>query len=147
MISDSGLIRYRIITEEWLIYEKENPPYWAFEKGLFIEKFDEKFHVDASIMADTAYYYNIKKLWELRGHVSIRNLKGERFNTELLFWDQNMGEVYSSKYMRIQQKDKILTGIGFKSNQQFTDYIIYNSTGILPVVEHKDSIPRDSIKK
>ncbi len=147
LISDSGLIRYRIITEEWLIYDKKNPPYWAFEKGLFIEKFDEKFHVDASIMADTAYYYNIKKLWELRGHVSIRNLKGERFNTELLFWDQNMGEVYSSKYMRIQQKDKILTGIGFKSNQQFTDYIIYNSTGILPVVEHKDSIPRDSIKK
>lgn len=98
-------------------------------------------------MADTAYYYNIKKLWELRGHVSIRNLKGERFNTELLYWDQNMGDVYSNKYMRIQQKDKILTGIGFKSNQQFTDYIIYNSTGVLPVEEHKDSISRDSIRK
>jgi LPS export ABC transporter protein LptC len=147
LISDSGLIKYRIISEEWLIYDKKNPPYWAFEKGIFIEKFDENFHVNASIMADTAYYYNIKKLWELRGHVNIRNLKGERFNTELLYWDQNMGQVYSNKFMRIQQKDKILTGIGFKSNQQFTDYIIYNSTGVLPVVEHKDSISRDSIKK
>ena len=30
LISDSGITRYKIITEEWEIYDKKNPPYWAF---------------------------------------------------------------------------------------------------------------------
>lgn len=57
LISDSGITRYKIITEEWEIYDKKNPPYWAFEKGVYLEKFDSLFHIDASIKADTAYYY------------------------------------------------------------------------------------------
>ena len=69
LISDSGITRYKIITEEWEIYDKKNPPYWAFEKGVYLEKFDSLFHIDASIKADTAYYYEKKKLWELRSNV------------------------------------------------------------------------------
>ena len=49
LISDSGITRYKIITEEWEIYDKKNPPYWAFEKGVYLEKFDSLFHIDASI--------------------------------------------------------------------------------------------------
>ena len=33
LISDSGRISYRIDAEEWRIFHKRNPPYWAFEKG------------------------------------------------------------------------------------------------------------------
>ena len=40
---------------------KKNPPYWAFEKGVYLEKFDSLFHIDASIKADTAYYYEKKE--------------------------------------------------------------------------------------
>ena len=47
LISDSGITRYKIITEEWEIYDKKNPPYWAFEKGVYLEKFDSLFHIDA----------------------------------------------------------------------------------------------------
>lgn len=46
LISDSGITRYKIITEEWEIYDKKNPPYWAFEKGVYLEKFDSLFHID-----------------------------------------------------------------------------------------------------
>ena len=74
LISDSGITRYKIITEEWEIYDKKNPPYWAFEKGVYLEKFDSLFHIDASIKADTAYYYEKKKLWELRSNVHILSL-------------------------------------------------------------------------
>ena len=67
LVSDSGITRYKIVTEEWVIFDKKNPPYWAFEKGVYLEKFDTLFHIDASIKADTAYYYEKKKLWELKG--------------------------------------------------------------------------------
>ena len=58
LISDSGITRYRINKEEWLVFDRKNPPYWAFEKGVYLEKFDSLFQVEASIKADTAYFYN-----------------------------------------------------------------------------------------
>ena len=42
-------------------------------------------------------------------------------------------KVYSDKFMRIEQEDKIITGIGFESNQDMTQYKIFNSQGIFPV--------------
>lgn len=145
LISDSGITRYKIITEEWEIYDKKNPPYWAFEKGVYLEKFDSLFHIDASIKADTAYYYEKKKLWELRSNVHIRNLQGDKFDTQHLFWDEAKEQIYSDKPIRIEQADKsIINGqYGFKSNQQLTEYEIYNSGGEFIV---KDTTPADSTK-
>lgn len=141
LVSDSGMIRYKILTEEWLIYSKRNPPYWAFEKGLYLEKFDTLFRVDASIKADTAYYYERKKLWELRGNVHIQSQRGDRFDTELMFWDQDKEKIYSDRFIRIEQPERILTGYGFESNQEMTEYQIFNNTGIFTV---EDSAPADT---
>lgn len=146
LISDSGVTRYRVNTDEWLMYDKKTPSYWAFEKGIYLEQFDSLLNVDASIKADTAYYYDREKLWKLIGHVDIKNLKGERFNTELLYWNQATQKVYSDKFIRIEQPDRIITGHGFDSNQQMTNYVIHNMEGIFYVDEQADSTKTDSVK-
>ena len=154
LISDSGITRYKIVAEEWLVHDKKNPPYWAFEKGVYLEKFDTLFRIDASIKADTAYYYDKKKLWELKGNVQILSQKGDKFQTDLLFWDEKKEKVYSDKYIQIEQEDKTLRGYGFESNQDLTEYEIKNTTGIFTVedvapthpVQPTDSLKNDSIK-
>lgn len=123
LISDSGVTRYRVNTEEWLVFDRKKPSYWAFEKGVYLEQFDSIFHIEASIKADTAYYYDKERLWKLIGNVDIQNRKGERFNTELLYWNEATQKVYSDKFIHIQQPDRIITGHGFDSNQQMTIYI------------------------
>ena len=135
LISDSGVIRYRITTPLWLVYDKLNPSHWSFEEGVYLENFDENNDVQAEIKSDTAYYYDKQKLWELRGHVEIKNQQGERFNTELLFWNQDTQKVYSDQFIRIEQIDRIITGHGFDSNQQFTVYTIHKPEGIFYVDE------------
>lgn len=150
LISDSGITRYKIIAEEWLIYDKKNPPYWAFEKGVYLEKFDTLFRIDASIKADTAYYYEKKKIWELRSNVQIQSQRGDKFETELLFWDEKAEKVYSDKFIRISQEDKVITGYGFESDQNLTEYQIKNTTGVFTVEDKKPasatSQQADSIK-
>ena len=130
LISDSGIIRYRLQAEDWRVFDKKKPPYWAFEEGVYLETFDTLFQMEANIKADTAYYYEKQKLWKLMGNVVIRNLKGEKFNTELLYWDQNTEKVYSDRFIRIEQPDRIITGRGFDSNQQMTKYTIHQPEGI-----------------
>lgn len=147
LISDSGVIRYRITTPLWLVYDKLNPSHWSFEEGVYLENFDENNDVQAEIKSDTAYYYDKQKLWELRGHVEIKNQQGERFNTELLFWNQDTQKVYSDQFIRIEQIDRIITGHGFDSNQQFTVYTIHKPEGIFYVDEDKmAAAPADSLQ-
>ena len=154
LISDSGITRYKIVTEEWLIHDKKNPPYWAFEKGVYLEKFDTLFRIDASIKADTAYYYDKKKLWELKGNVQILSQRGDKFKTDLLFWDEKKEKVYSDKYIQIEQEDKVLKGYGFESNQDLTEYEIKNTTGVFTIEDvapatppqPADSLKNDSLK-
>ena len=144
LISDSGITRYKIITEEWCIFDKKNPPYWAFEKGVYLEKFDTLLHIDASIKADTAYYYDRNKLWELKGNVQIRSQRGDKFEKSQMFWDEKNKTVYSDKYIKIEQEDKTLTGYGFESNQELTEYVIKNTTGIFIIEDTQSNTPQTS---
>ena len=112
-----------------------------FPEGIYVEKFDTLFNIEASLKADTAYNYEKKGLWKLIGNVRVENLEGKKFETSLLFWDQKEEKVYSDKYIRIQEDDKIITGIGFESNQNMTQYKIFNSQGVFPVSE---SVTTDS---
>ena len=133
VISDSGRISYRIETDEWLIFDKRNPPYWAFEKGVYLEKYDREMNVEATIKCDTAYYYSGMKLWKLAGNVDIRNLKNERFYTDLMYWDQDKAEIYSDAYIKIEQEDQVTEGVGFSSNQSMTHWEIKNTKGIYAI--------------
>ena len=122
LISDSGVIKYRIVTERWEVNEIRNPKRWIFEKSLFLEQFDEKFHVQAFIQCDTAYYFTEQKLWELRGRVRVLTKEGLRYFSEQLFWDQSNHEIYSHVYSRIVTPERTLQGSYFRYN-------IYNTKG------------------
>lgn len=134
-ISDSGVVKYRITADQWEVFDRKRPSHWAFEKGLYMEQFDSLHTIEASITADTAYYYDKQKLWKLIGNVDIQNHKGERFMTELLYWNQSTERVYSDRFIRIEQPDRTIEGHGFESNQQLTIYQINNISGIFYVDE------------
>lgn len=135
IISDSGRISYRIDAEEWLIFDRRQPPYWAFEKGVYLEKYDYDMNVEATIKCDTAYYYSEQKLWKLIGNVDIRNPKNERFYTDLMYWNQEEEKIYSDAYIKIEQEEQTTEGIGFSSNQNMTQWEIKNTKGIYTIKE------------
>lgn len=131
VISDSGITKYRIYTKQWDVYDKAAEPYWNFPKGLHFERFNEDLVVDANIHANRAKYFDRKRLWELRGKVKAINLMGEMFETEHLYWDQMQERIYSDTLIKVTQKTRIITGVGFESNQSMTKYSILKIKGIM----------------
>ena len=129
LISDSGVIKYRIVTERWEVNTVKNPPRWIFEKGIFMEQYDNTFHVAGYIQADSAWYYEQQKLWELRGRVSIRNVNGLFFRSDELYWDGMKHEFYSYKFSRIITPERTLEGTYFRSDEQMAHYEVSNSVG------------------
>lgn len=129
LISDSGLIKYRIVAERWEINQRRNPQRWIFDKGLFMTQFDEKFHVQLYIQCDTAYHYDGLRLWELRGRVHVLTKDGLDFKSEELFYDMNKHEFYSYKYSKLVTPERTLQGTYFRSDENITNYYVSNSKG------------------
>jgi len=129
LISDSGVAKYRIVTEQWDVNTNLNPSRWLFYKGIFLQQFDEKFHVQAYIQCDTAYYYDQLKLWELRSRVRILTKDGLRFSSNQLFWDENKHELYSHVFSRLVTPERTLQGAYFRSDEKMTKYYVSNTKG------------------
>lgn len=147
LISDSGITRYRITASEWQVYDKAQPSYWEFPRGIYLEQFDNQLNVSATLRADYAYYDDQAEIWHLTGNVYSTNVNGEHFETQELFWSQKKERVYSDSAITITQpptaaaieakgqnaKGTIIKGVGFESNQQMTKYTIRKPTGIFPI--------------
>lgn len=129
LISDSGVIKYKIVTERWDVNTIKQPTRWTFERGIFLEQFDEKFHVEGYINADTAWYYDQLKLWKLRGRVHIRNVNGLVFDSEELYWDGIKHEFYSYCFSRVVTPERTMEGTYFRSDEHMARYEISNSVG------------------
>lgn len=131
LISDSGVIRYKLVAEEWHIYNQAISPTWSFQKGFFMERYDENMNVDLYVQADTAYLRE-QRTWELRGRVVVKNIQGTLFLTEELFWDMNEHEMWNHMPMDILMPDRELHGTDFSSDETMTKYSVSNSVGALP---------------
>lgn len=144
LISDSGVMKYRIIAERWEVNENVNPPRWIFNRGLFLEQFDEKFHIQAHIQSDTAFYFTEKKLWHLIGNVTVITTDGLTYDSQELYWDQNNHELYSTKFSHLVTPIREMQGSYFRSDERMTHYLVTNSKGSF---EKSDIIKEDTTSK
>lgn len=146
VISDSGINRYKLITEEWVMYDQTKPPRHDFLKGILLLRYDNKMQVDMHITADTAYWYD-QNLWELRGRVYVNNEASQTsYRSEQLYWDMREHEFYSNVWMHIITPEREIQGNRFKSNENMTRYEVIRDKGSLPMPK-EEKAPADSTQK
>ena len=139
LISDSGVVRYKIISEEWLVFDRTHPPRQEFRKGVLLQRYDDRLNVDLYITADTAYWYD-QNLWELRGRVRVRTFEnGTLYRSQQLFWDMSRHEFYSNVYMHITTPDRDIQGDRFRSDEQLMRYEVIRSRGFIPLPKSMSS--------
>ena len=136
LITDSGVVRYKIIAEEWRIYDKTTPPRWEFPKGLFLERYDNKFKVNLRFAADSAWLYN-QNVWKLRGNVVLDDKTSQsRLRTQELYWNMQTGEMASNVHTTLKQPQQEIEGTWFRATMQNgrpTQYHIRQSRGFMPM--------------
>ena len=132
LISDSGIIQYKIVSPLWEVYEDVPNPYWSFPEGIYLRQFDANFMVVTTVAADSATYLTDKHLWRLEGNVEVSKVPDELFFSPRLFWSQHENRIYSDTFIHIENSTHVLEGIGFESNDRFTQYRILKPQGIFP---------------
>ncbi len=133
LFSDSSVIQFKLQTPLFIRHDVEKDPYTEFPKGMKIEKYDTKMNIVSSITAEYAKNFDRDDRWEAKNNVIATNLNGDTLKTEYLVWDTKKQKIFSDQFVKFIRTDKIITGIGFESNQDFTEYKIKDIKGILYV--------------
>ena len=110
LISDSGLIRYRMTAPELLVYERSDRNEWVFPKGLLLRPYDTA-QSQVFIKADSAIRRPQHEEWELIGHVIVQGPQGQRLTTNFL----------------VQGRE--LRGSHFNAKDDLSWYEIYDNKG------------------
>jgi LPS export ABC transporter protein LptC len=138
LASDSSTIRFKLQTPLFIRHKNEKDPFTEFPKGVKIQKYDANMRVVSSITCQYAKNFDSDDRWEAKNKVVAVNYKGDTLKTEYLVWDTNQGKIYSDRFVEIIQKDQVYTGVGFESNQDFSQYHIKNLKGNMYVNVDKE---------
>ena len=137
LISDSGIVRYKIIAEEWQVYDKTFPQRQYFPKGVYLERYDNNASVNLHISADTAFCFD-QYLWKLRGRVVMNDREKQiTYSSEELYWDMRKHIFYSNAPMTLQEPDRLIRGNWFESDEQMKQYKVGTTSGYMPVKTSK----------
>ena len=104
-------------------------PYQLAKKGINVNFYDDSAHINGHISANYAIRHEKTGLMEADNNVIVVNKKGEKLNTEQLFWDANKHHIYTNKYVQIKTETEIIYGDGLESNEDFSNYRITNIRG------------------
>ncbi len=109
--TDSGRLKGKIITPEANDYSSNSEPYTEFPKGIKVIFYNSAGYPESYIQANYAILHKNEQLWEARGQVVAENqAKGDKLETEQIFWDQKTKRIYTQKYSTITNKDGVFYG-------------------------------------
>ncbi|WP_255412461.1 LPS export ABC transporter periplasmic protein LptC [Dysgonomonas sp. Marseille-P4361] len=132
LISDSGIIKYKVLAKTWEMYDRAKDDYWYFPDGIYLEQFDTLFNIVVSVKADTAWNFSDKKLWKLTGNVFIENHQTkDTYSSPEFYWDQQKRMVYSDSVVTINSPEGgLINASKFSSDERLTN-IVFVSLGEL----------------
>jgi LPS export ABC transporter protein LptC len=146
--TDSTKTIYKARAIEFIQVKKEDEEYYEFPKGGFLNSFNEDEVSEWEIKADYAKHFIKEQLWELRNNVVAKGTDGKIINTELLYWDQKKGRIYSDRYVRITTADgQVLEGNSFESDDKLNKIVLSKVKGELLIDSDKTKQPQKDANK
>lgn len=131
--SDSGVNVLEIDAGLLQDYGNMDPPYVFFGNGLKVRFFNGDNLSSTVLTADTARQQKKSDLWAIGGNVRVTNGKGERMQTEQLYWDKKGERLYSEAPVQILTDGQLIRGVGFEADQEFNNYRIFKVKGEITV--------------
>ena len=107
-----------------------------FPDGLLVRFFDQ-LKLISILKADYAENNEADQEIKVSGNVYMENSRYERLETQELTWNTKNKKVFTDKQVKIKTLDHIIYGIGFDSDEDFSNYTIRKVTGTVSVNDTK----------
>lgn len=128
--SDSAKVVLKMSAGKILRYQPEVGR-TEFPEGIHVQFLNSLGVVTTDMKANEAVKYEKEQRTEAFGNVVVVNSKGERLNTEKLYWDETKELISTDEFVKITTESQVIMGEGFEADQQFTWYEVKNINGII----------------
>ena len=111
-------------------------PYVEFPNTLDVDFYNEAGVIESKLFARYGQYKQNQSTVFLKDSVRVINIeKGDTLYCNELYWDRNRTgtEFYTDKPVRIRTKTHIINGTGMESSQDFKNWHIIHSEGIISI--------------
>lgn len=129
--TDSGYLRAKLFADLIERHSNEKKPYIELRKGLRANFYNTAKEVESELTAGYGINYLDSRIVEVQKQVVVINSKGEKLETEKLFWDQNEKTIYTDAHVEITTETEKLYGTGMTAAQDFSSWKISKVTGIV----------------
>ncbi len=129
VVTDSG--RVQLILTSAIVEEYVEEKLTKLKGGFILNFYNPSGEVRSFLSAKNGEVYTFDKKMRAMDSVVFKSLATERtLFTEELIWDQVKHKIFSSKAVRIVEKDnKVLTGVGLVTDEDFNDPFIIQPSG------------------
>lgn len=128
LYSDSGIVRNRLRAGrivEWTVGKQRT----ELSDGVELLFYNAQGAPGSTLTARRGLILPGLKRMEVYDEVVFVNSRGERLETEQLYWEQDSARVYTDKAVRVQRGADVIHGMGLSAAEDFSKYTIRKVTG------------------
>jgi LPS export ABC transporter protein LptC len=103
-----------------------------FPDGLLVKFFDQ-LNLISVLKANYAENNDAEQIIKVSGDVHMENARAEVLETQELTWNVRNKKIFTDKPIKIKTPDNIIYGVGFDSDEDFSNYTIRKVNGIVVV--------------
>lgn len=122
--SENGKLKNQLIATEVNRFIIGDEQRLEVSKGFVMIIYDTLEQEEARLSADQGVYLENQNRMEARYNVELKNITGDKLNTEELIWLQDSNKVYTEEDVMITSDDGVVFGKGLESDETFTRYSI-----------------------
>ncbi|HRP01732.1 MAG TPA: LPS export ABC transporter periplasmic protein LptC [Candidatus Kapabacteria bacterium] len=130
IFADSSITKAILKSKQARIFNKIHTTFLdSMVNVVFLSRFTQK---RMSILtSDSARIDDLSKDMIAMGNVVvISDSNNVRLETEVLNWDNSKQKIFSKEFVKINTKNELITGYGFESNPDLSNYKIFKVSGI-----------------
>lgn len=130
IFADSNYTKAILKSKRARIFNSINTTYLDSSVNVdFLSKYSKKRM--SNLISDSARIDDISRDMIAMGNVIVvSDSSGVKLETEILEWSNKRQKVYSNEFVKITTKNELITGYGFESNPDLSNYKILKVSGI-----------------
>ncbi|SRR5690554_3950928 len=136
--TDSGRVTNTLKAGKVDRYASPDSTYSLISNGFELLFYTDSGDFDGRLVARNGYISDNNSLMIARDSVVFVNKMNETLYTEELMWFQDSAKVFTDKFVTIERDDAVIYGHGLTSDQNFTNYVIRDVTGMLYLDENEE---------
>jgi lipopolysaccharide export system protein LptC len=109
------------------VFEHDTVKYDLFPKGIRVFGYAEDGRLETTIVSQKARHDKAqgKELWSVFGNVVVKNhFKQETMETDTLYWDGKVKEIWTDCYVKMYSPSGLLQGYGMRSDEMARNAIL-----------------------